>query len=168
MYKHILIPTDGSNLSKMAIRCGMLHAKNSAATVVGVHVIPTPKADQLEAWAHHDKHYGDKRAALFEKFGSEYLAYLANSALAEDVPCITKLIKGDAPYLAIVKLAEEQRCDLILMASHGWRDDVAQQLGSETMKVLTHSKIAVLVHKPSPLERELFHLEAPKDISYAG
>lgn len=147
MYKHILLPTDGSALSQQAVTSGILFAKNTGATVTGIHVIPAPRQDQLEAWLHHDAHYAERRQALFEKFADEYLAFVANSALAEGIPCACKLVKADEPYLAILKTAQQARCDLIFMASHGWRGDAAQLLGSETLKVLLHSKMPVLVHK---------------------
>ncbi|WP_136416601.1 universal stress protein [Herbaspirillum sp. ST 5-3] len=153
MYKHILLPTDGSALSQKAVRSGILFAKNTGATVVGIHVIPTPHQDQLEAWMHHDPHYPERRQVLFDKFADEYLSFIANSALAEEVPCSCKMIKADEPYLAIVKAAEQLHCDLIFMASHGWKGDSAQVLGSETLKVLIHSKVPVMVHKPGPHDR---------------
>ncbi|HJV83451.1 universal stress protein [Noviherbaspirillum sp.] len=153
MYKHILLPTDGSALSQKAVQSGILFAKNTDATVVGIHVIPAPHQDQLEAWMHHDPHYPERRQALFDKFADEYLSFIANSALAEEVPCSCKMIKADEPYLAIVKAAEQLHCDLIFMASHGWKGDSAQVLGSETLKVLIHSKVPVMVHKPGPRDR---------------
>lgn len=148
MYKHILLPTDGSELSQEAIRSGMLFAKNSGATVTGMHVIPRQRPDQLEAWMHHDAHYAQKRQKLFEKMADQYLAFVSNSALAEDIPCHCKLVKADETYQAIVKTAEHEHCDLIFMASHGWQGGSAVVLGSETMKVLLHSTVPVLVHKP--------------------
>jgi len=148
MYKQILLPTDGSQLSKQAVTSGILFAKNTGATVVGIHVIPLLHKDQLEAWMHHDAHFAERRQELFEKSGDKYLAFVANSALAEGIPCSCKLVKADEPYRAILKTAEQARCDLIFMASHGWREDAAQLLGSETLKVLIHSKVPVLVHKP--------------------
>lgn len=148
MYKHILLPTDGSMLSQQAIRSGVLFARNTGATVTGIHVIPRQRQDRLEAWMHHDAHYAEKRQELFEKTADKYLAYIANSALAEGISCTCKLVKSDEPYRAIVKTAEKERCDLIFMASHGWKGDSALILGSETLKVLLHSKVPVLVHKP--------------------
>ncbi|GAB3538183.1 universal stress protein [Noviherbaspirillum agri] len=149
MYKHILLPTDGSALSRQAVTSGILFAKNTGATVVGVHVLPSPHPDQLEAWMHHDAHFIDRRHALFEKFANEHLAFISNSALAEEVPCTCKLVKADEPYLGIIKTAEQTHCDLIYMASHGWKGGEQQLPGSETLKVLVHSRIPVLVHKPS-------------------
>jgi nucleotide-binding universal stress UspA family protein len=147
MYKHILLPTDGSALSQQAIHSGVLFARNTGATVTGVHVIPKQREDRLEAWVHHDPHYAEKREGIFEKIGDHYLAYIANSALAEGIPCTCKLVKSDEPYLAILKIAEREHCDLIYMASHGWKGDSALILGSETLKVLLHSKVPVLIHK---------------------
>lgn len=148
MYKHILLPTDGSELSEQAVTSGILFAKNTGATIVGVYVVPAPHPDQLEAWMHHDAHYAERRQALFEKFADEYLSFVANSALAEEVPCSCKLVRAPEPYLGIVKTAEQARCDLIYMASHGWKGGTPQLLGSETLKVLVHSNVPVLVHKP--------------------
>lgn len=148
MYKHILLPTDGSRLSMEAIASGVLFARNLGATIVGVHVIPVPHEDKLEAWMHHDPHFAERQQALFDKFADEHLAFIANSALAEEVPCICKKIRANEPHLAIVKAAEQAQCDLIYMASHGWKGGEPQLLGSETLKVLHHSKVPVLVHKP--------------------
>lgn len=148
MYKHILLPTDGSELSRQAVASGILFAKNIGAKLTALHVIPVPRQDRLEAWMHHDPHYAERRRALFDKFADEYLAFVSNSALAEEVPCTCKKVEANEAYLAIVKTAEQARCDLIYMASHGWTAGEAQMLGSETLKVLHHSKVPVLVHKP--------------------
>lgn len=155
MYKHILLPTDGSALSRQAVTSGILFAKNIGATVVGLHVIPVPHEDRLEAWMHHDPHYAERRQALFDKFADEYLSFIANSALAEEVLCTCKKVHAHEPYLAIVEAAGRTHCDLIYMASHGWKGDDAQLLGSVTLKVLHHCKVPVLVHKPA---RERTHV----------
>lgn len=148
MYKRILLPTDGSALSREAVISGILFARNTGATVIGIHVIPLVHEDRLEAWMHHDPHYAERRNALFDRKADEHLSFIANSALAEEVPCTCKLVKADEPSLAIVKVAEQTHCDLIYMASHGWQGDDAQLLASETLKVLHYSKVPVLVHKP--------------------
>lgn len=149
MYKHILLPTDGSALSRQAVTSGILFAKNCGATVIGLHVIPVPHEDRLEAWMHHDPHHAERQQALFDKFADEYLSFVANSALVEDVPCTCKKVQAIDPCLAIVKTADQAHCDLIYMASHGWKGGEEQLLGSETLKVLHYSKVPVLVHKPS-------------------
>lgn len=126
----------------------MLFARNIGATVTGIHVIPRVHQDRLDAWMHHDAQYAAKRQALLEAIAEKYLMYVANSATAEGIPWTTRLVKADEPYLAIVKAAEREHCDLIYMASHGWKGAAEQILGSETHKVLLHSKVPVLVHKP--------------------
>lgn len=150
MYKKILVPTDGSTLSKQAVSAAVLFAKNIDAEIVGVCVIPAATRDLLEAWAHHDPAYAKRRGELYQKSADESLSFVANSALAEEVPCTCKTVTGGEPYRGILDVAGQTHCDLIYMASHGWQANAAQMLGSETLKVVTHSKIPVLVHKPEP------------------
>jgi nucleotide-binding universal stress UspA family protein len=76
-----------------------------------------------------------------------YLAVIMQAAKAADVPCEIALQTSDQPYEAIIATAKEKGCDLIMMASHGRRGVHAFILGSETQKVLTHSKIPVLVFR---------------------
>lgn len=147
MYKHILLPTDGSELSKKAIRSCVLFAKNTGATIVGVHVIPLEREDMLEAWMHHDPHYAERQKAVFEKMADEYLSFISNDAMAEGVPCVCKVVHDKEPSNGIVNTANQMRCDLIYMASHGWQGGEEQLLGSETLKVLHASRAPVLVHR---------------------
>lgn len=148
MYKHLLLPTDGSALSRAAVKAGIAFARDVGATVTGIHVISVPPPDQLEAWMHHDAEYAQRRQELFEKFARTYLDFVTESAQAQGVPCTCKAVNGSAPYLAIVTEAQQEKCDLIFLASHGWRGDGAQAMGSETLKILLHSPVPVLVHKP--------------------
>lgn len=71
MYKHLLLPTDGSVLAQSAIRSGILFAVNTGATVTGIHVIPRQPQDPLAAWRQHDAHHAERRQAPFEKFAVE-------------------------------------------------------------------------------------------------
>lgn len=148
MFKRILVPTDGSELSRQAVLDGILLAKQCGASVVALHVIPVPHADLLEAWTHHDPQFSQHRHALFEKFAETYLSFVADAALAQQVPCARRMAAANQPYLAILQVAEEAGCDLIYMASHGWKGGATQLLGSQTVKVLHYSGIPVLVHKP--------------------
>lgn len=148
MFKHILLPTDGSVLSRKAVADGILLASECGADIVAVHVIPVPHDDQLEAWIHHDPQFARHRQALFEKFADLYLAFVASSALALQVPCECRKLTAHQPFQAILAAAEQARCDLIYMASHGWKGGAAQLLGSQTVKVLHYGRIPVLVHKP--------------------
>lgn len=149
MYKHILLPTDGSALSRKAARSGVLFAREAGARITAIHVMAPPGADELEAWTHHEPDFAEKRAQLFQKFADATLQFVADSAAAEGVPCSVRLVTGAEPYRAIVDTAQSAQCDLIFLAAHGARGDSAQLLGSEALKVLVHSSVPVLVHKPA-------------------
>jgi nucleotide-binding universal stress UspA family protein len=147
MYKRILLPTDGSALARDAIVSGIRLARDNGAAVIGLYVVPMPHPDLMDAWMHHDPHYPAHQQALFDKFADDYLCFVAESALTEKVPCECRKVASEHPYQAIVDTARETGCELIFMASHGWHGDMAQCLGSETLKVLLHSPLPVLVHK---------------------
>jgi nucleotide-binding universal stress UspA family protein len=150
MSKRILLPTDGSERSRSAINNAVQFAKNLGASIVGIYAMPVVHPDILEVWAHHDTRHRERQQEVFEKIGHEYLAYIAKAAAEAGVPCTCELVKAEDPYRAILKVADSAQCDLIYMASHGCNADTAnvlQLLGSETLKVLTHSKIPVLVDK---------------------
>ena len=143
MYKHILIPTDGSDLSSMAVRQGVLLARSIDARVTIITVSPTFRmlsADPFMATATPETY---RRESVAEAM--RYLAAGAAAAKEGGVPCETVHVERDHPYEAIIDTAAERGCDLILMASHGRKGMAALVLGSETTKVLTHSKIPVLV-----------------------
>lgn len=146
MYKHILLPTDGSGLSNRAVESGIRFARNIDATVVGLYVLPMPRKDMLDIWMHHDPDYARQRLALFDRMADGALSFVANSALALEVPCTCRKVESDAPHEAIVAMAEESRCDLIYMASHGWKG-ATPYLGTVTLRVLHDSKVPVLVYK---------------------
>ncbi|WP_119269498.1 universal stress protein [Taklimakanibacter deserti] len=148
MYKHILIPTDGSELSQKAIEHGMALAAALGANVTVLTVTvpfhsmesdPTPVVDIPGAadFVHEILHGHSRR----------YLEAAKGVATAKGVVCETVQIEHRHPYAAIIETAEGRSCDLIVMASHGRRGMSAIVLGSETVKVLTHSNIPVLVHR---------------------
>lgn len=143
MYKRILIPTDGSELSSIAIRHGVEFAKLVGAKVVGITVFPPFHVIAVEPVMVTDTpaEYGKDCAARGEK----YLRAVEDAAAAANVPCDVVQKTHDDPYRAIIETAKEKGCDLIVMASHGRKGVTALVLDSETTKVLTHSKIPVLV-----------------------
>ena len=149
MHRHILIPTDGSELSQKAIDYGMALAKSVNAKVT-VMTVSTPfHALVVEPGMITDtpEQYGKRMAALAAK----YLNVANEAALAAGVSCDTMHVEHDQPYLAIIETAARKSCDLIVMASHGRRGISAIVLGSEAVKVLTHSTIPVLVFRtPHP------------------
>jgi nucleotide-binding universal stress UspA family protein len=150
MYKRILLPTDGSALSKQAVQCGVRFAKESGAEVIGIHVVALAPAQQLEAWMAHAPHLTERRQAMFDKFADEYLSFITAQAIAEHVPSTVIKVRAPEPWQAIARAAQDLDCDLIFLASHGWKGDRALMLGSETVKVLQESTVPVLVHKPPP------------------
>ena len=146
MFKHLLLPTDGSKLSDKAVQRGIEFAKEVKARVTAVHVIPEFRmmADEsfvLPTSADLKKRYEKETRARAEKM----LARIGERAQAAGVKYESVVIMGDIPYDEIINTAKKHKCDLIMMASHGRRGLSALLLGSETAKVLIHSKIPVLV-----------------------
>ncbi len=149
MFKHILIPTDGSELSKMALQEGIALAKalDARVTVLTVttpfHILttdPTMVADTPER-------YKKQMAAV----AGQYLDVAEHIAKASGVVCDLVHLEHEHPYQAIIDTAQERGCDAIEMASHGRRGVSSILLGSETLKVLTHSAIPVIVcRRPRP------------------
>jgi len=147
VYQHILIPTDGSTLSKKAVREGVRLARALGAKVTFFHspvqfepalygeYFPPDLLTQTEF---------EKRA---KRNAEKVLAEAAKAAAAAGVEAATTFKASTAPWEAIVAAAKRRKCDLIFMASHGRRGLAGLLLGSETSKVLTHSKIPVLVYR---------------------
>jgi nucleotide-binding universal stress UspA family protein len=143
MHRHILIPTDGSELSQNAIDYGMALAKSVNAKVTVLTVSTPFHTFAVEPGLVTDtpEQYEKRMATLAAK----YLDVAKEAALAAGLSCETMHVEHDQPYLAIIETAARQSCDLIVMASHGRRGISAIVLGSQTVKVLTHSTIPVLV-----------------------
>jgi len=145
MYKHILIPTDGSDLSWIAVRRGVAFAKSIDARVTVVTVTApfrTVTIDPAMVANTPEQYRKDSEAAA-----ARYLAAATEAAKQAGVACEGVHVVGDHPYQAIIDTAHAKGCDLIFMASHGRSGISAVLLGSETTKVLTHSKTPVLVYR---------------------
>ena len=140
MYKHILIPTDGSELAERAVTHGLSLAKFVGAKVTGIIVEERPAAWLLAAGVA----FAEFTEQLREYYASA-LDSMANAAKQAGVPCDTVQVEDVRPYEAIIATATDRGCDLIVMASHGRSGLSAVVLGSVTNKVLTHAKIPVLV-----------------------
>ena len=145
MYKHILIPTDGSELSLKAVQHGILLAKAVRARVTSLVAVSPVLLLSLdpEQFKEPSEEWGYKPE--LEAFANKCLDQVKSVALENDVICNFMYVEHDHPYLAIIEAAENERCDLIVMASHGRGGLSAIVLGSQTLKVLTHTKIPVLV-----------------------
>jgi len=145
MYTSILIPTDGSELAGKAVRHGIALAKEigAKATVLTVsppfHTLSTDTQMITDTPAQYKAH--------MQEHAKKTLGAVAQAAKTAGVACETVHVEHEHPYQAIIDTAKSKGCDLIVMASHGRRGVSAIVLGSETVKVLTHSKTPVLVHR---------------------
>ena len=143
MFKHILLPIDGSELSMRAAKTGIELAKLSGGKVSAIHVI---------APFHAVAYMGAVLAASEISYNDEargnaqgYLADTRAVAEAAGVPFEGEAVFGDQPYEAIVRAVTDKQCDLVVMGSNGWRGMTRLLLGSETHKVLLRSNVPVLV-----------------------
>lgn len=147
MFKHILIPTDGSKHSARAIAAGVKLAKQLRARVTGLFVAPAPTPLVYEGIVPVGYMPPDEHAKVIERAAARYLGAIERAAKAAGVRCVCTKLTSEYPADAILATAKRRKCDLIFMASHGRRGLSAIILGSETHKVLTHSKIPVLVYR---------------------
>jgi nucleotide-binding universal stress UspA family protein len=147
MFKKILIPTDGSELSRKAVNAGIDFAKGINAQVVGFYATEKYPIVMYAEYVPMDAISPEEYRRLEEARAKALLGYIEAAAKNAGVSCSTQFAETAQPYEEIIKAAESQGCDLIYMASHGRRGLSALVLGSETNKVLTHSKIPVLVNR---------------------
>lgn len=145
MYKNVLIPTDGSDLAGKAVQHGINLAKYLGAKVTLLTVTMPYHIFTLETRMVEDTPVEYRRHVQAD--AAKSLASAANTAKAAGVACDTVQMEHEHPYQAIIDTAKSKSCDLIVMASHGRRGIAAMVLGSVTVKVLTHSRIPVLVHR---------------------
>jgi nucleotide-binding universal stress UspA family protein len=143
VFKHILLPTDGSPVSDKAVKRGIEFAKKIKARVTALHVVSAFRfmADEGVLNPTLRKRFEDEGKAR----GKEILDAIARQARAKGVRCATVCVSGDQAFPEIVATARRSKCDLIMMASHGRRGISSLLLGSVTSKVLIHSKVPVLV-----------------------
>ena len=146
-YKHIMLPVDGTELARKAEKECIAFAKSIGAKVTAIHVVShyhlhfQPWATPKSVHTKIEKEHEEEAREIAQKM----ISALTKRAKADGVECDGLVVVGDHPYEEIINSAEERKCDLIMMASHGRRGLDAVLLGSETVKVLTHSKIPVLV-----------------------
>jgi nucleotide-binding universal stress UspA family protein len=147
MFKHILIPTDGSQLATKAIKAGVEMAKEMGARVTGYCA-----QEPVPVHLYGEGYVADKQmTAEFERRAREHaedcVEQVAAAAKAAGVPFEPLVTKASLPYRGIIEAAQERKCDVIFMASHGYRGLAGLLLGSVTQEVLTHSEIPVLVFR---------------------
>ena len=148
MYKHILLPTDGSPLAQEAIREGVKLAKSVGARVTGFYA--APPATPIEYKGMLPVGYSDPvaRGKVIERAARRYLEVVEKAAQAARVRCTVEYVTSDYPAEAIVAAAKKFGCDLIFLSSHGRQGFRKMSLlGTQTQKVLSQSKVPVLVHR---------------------
>jgi nucleotide-binding universal stress UspA family protein len=147
MFKHILIPTDGSELAARAIDAGVALAKEMGAKVTGF-CAEEPRPLHLHVDGYQvEKLIGEELDRRSREYAERCVGRIETAARSAGVPYESRIALSARPYEAIVKAAEAQKCDAIFMASHGHRGLSGILLGSVTQGVLTHSKIPVLVFR---------------------
>jgi nucleotide-binding universal stress UspA family protein len=146
MFKHILLPTDGSELAQQAVIKGIEFAGVIGARVTACHVASHNDLTRVyvgsgavspKVGATIEKEFEDRMHTI--------LRFASAAAAQAGVPCATRYVNSPDPFAAIIETADGEGCDLIFMASHGRSGVTALLLGSVTNKVLTHSKIPVVV-----------------------
>ena len=145
MFKHILIPTDGTDLSRKAVIYGVQLAKTVGARVTAISVSEPYHVASMDAVLVAET--PDEHEAQTARVAERALEQVRMAAEAASVRVETVREVHDQPYRAIIDCAHANGCDLIVMASHGRRGVAALLVGSETTKVLTHSTIPVLVYR---------------------
>jgi nucleotide-binding universal stress UspA family protein len=147
MFKHILVPTEGSELSQETARRAVSFAKEAGARITAFYAKPEYPVTYYGEGALIDPTTPEKFAELAEQQAQQVLGYVEQLCQDAGVACAKLALTSDIPYEAIIEAANQSGCDLIFMASHGRRGLSGLLLGSETNKVLTHSKIPVLVYR---------------------
>jgi nucleotide-binding universal stress UspA family protein len=147
MYKHILLPTDGSPLSTAAAKAAVAIARPLRARITALHVIPpfSPPAFIDGVVPMPELYSPDAYRLSTERHAQRIFAKIAARARAAKVKLDTVIVTGDPAWGDIIRVAKAKRCDLIVMASHGRRGIAGVVLGSQATRVLTQSKIPVLV-----------------------
>ena len=142
MFKRILVPTDGSDITAKAIDTAVTLAKSVGAKLYTISVKePFPYSAISEMQPTPPQEFFDAQ----ERIAAKRIQAVREACEAAGVPCDAHSVEALHPWEAIIEHAQRMECDLVVMASHGRRGVTALLLGSETQKVLTHSKVPVLV-----------------------
>jgi nucleotide-binding universal stress UspA family protein len=144
MFKRILVPTDGSEITAKAVQTVLAMAKEIGASLFTISVKePFPYSAISEMQPVPPQEFYDAQ----ERIAAARVKEVTDAASQAGVPCSGHTVEALHPWEAILDHAKSQQCDLIVMASHGRRGVAALLLGSETSRVLTHSEIPVMVIK---------------------
>ncbi|NML27679.1 universal stress protein [Zoogloea dura] len=147
MFKNILVPTDGSELSESTVARAITFAKEAGARVTFFYAQPDFPMPIYGEGALIDPTTPEQFSRAAQAEAERILSKAREAAALAEVTSSGDTVVSEVPYEAIIESAERNACDLIFMASHGRRGLSGFLLGSETQKVLTHSKIPVLVYR---------------------
>ncbi|MBY4597629.1 universal stress protein [Ottowia caeni] len=147
MFKHILVPTDGSALSQSSVARAASYAKETQARITLIYAQPEAPSVYAGLGAVSGAHVTQEIQSRLDS-GAKDILDAAQAIVAEaGASCERMVLTGTRPYELIIQAAEATGSDLIFMASHGRHGVGALLLGSETQKVLAYSKIPVLVYR---------------------
>ena len=145
LFRRLLFPIDGSDLSLQAFSTGLEVAKSFGAAVLALHVVPPFNSIAYITEILAAAEFGYSQEAV--RSASRYLDKAKAIAREANVPCECHYAFGQHPHEAILEAANEYRCDLIVMATHGWHGLDRLMLGSETQRVVNQSSVPVLVYR---------------------
>jgi len=145
MYKNLLVATDGSKLSAKAVAHAIDLAKSVGAKMTAFYAAPDYPLPAFDDGIVYERVSRDEYKKLAAQEADNVLGAVATKAADAGVRCSTTYLIAASPWQAILDAAKKNKCDGIVMASHGRRGMSALLLGSETQKVLTHSKLTVIV-----------------------
>jgi nucleotide-binding universal stress UspA family protein len=142
MFTRILVPTDGSDITAKAVDVAIRLADSLGARLYTISVKePFPYSAVSEMQPTPPQEFFDAQ----ERIASQRIQSVRDACEKAGVSCEAHTVEALHPWEAIIEYAQRMECDVLVMASHGRRGVTALLLGSETQKVLTHSKIPVLV-----------------------
>ncbi len=147
MFKHLLVPTDGSDMSEATVNRAISFATDARASITFFYAQPDFPMPIYGEGALIDPTTPEQFAKGAAEEAERILNSARSKAEAAGVTCDTDTAVNEVPYEAIIDAAERHGCDLIFMASHGRRGIASLLLGSETQRVLTHTHIPVLVYR---------------------
>ena len=145
MFKHMLIPTDGSTLSQKAATQGVALAKSVGAKITAFYA--APPATPIVYRNSLPVGYATPAEEMIEKTAARYLEFVERAARKAGVECEAVHVVTDYPEEGILNIAKKKKCDLIVMATHGQGGLRGVFIGSVTQKVLNQSKTPVLVFR---------------------
>ncbi len=146
MFEHFLIPTDGSPVAGKAVKAGIALAIKLGAKVTAYSAIEEVQMIYAEGYVMDQKTI-DRLEEQALKAAQKHVDAIGKLAKAAGVRFALVVEKSYTPYDGIVKTAKKKRCDVIFMASHGRRGLSRLIMGSVTQKVLSYSKIPVVVYR---------------------